>query len=901
MFFPPKKNPSRFATLFCRAGAMLLLGVSLNGAFCFGQAARQPSVGAAPPANNTGNNTGSSTDAPAVANERAVKMDTFTVRASREGGVTTEGSQPVQTYDTSQISDSGAFNVQDFLDDLPPGEDGDEILILIDGQPAHINPASIPLDMIERVQVSLFGSIPELGAYAQGKVINIILKKNFAGGEIGERIRAAFAGGGFQHNTKFSTNITRRKWSYFLGGGITHTNELLAGARDFSRNQDHTARGGTDMRLAWGSPAVVQAVAGNLNGITDGNGNPVASALVPENQNGLSLAPAQFVPGNTALSPGAYAQRRYNTSALRMLIAPTTVYDANAAVTWKRNDKLTVSISGNYADTTVRRIGPPPVSAASSATLVPAAFNPFGQDIRVGLVHTEFGPTRQDTRTNNAQIGLKASGKIGTLAVPPGGYSTAWNWNSSIGYQYVKSRTEATDLDREKFTESLAAADPALRFNPFGDPADGPVNAHLYPDLTLHRSRQDIARNTRLNASANGPLAILPGGPLRLSLAGAYANYNRDRLNTHPSANNPARTRQLIDAAFGSVALNIPIFGRTNMAPLLRRLETEGSFWQNIQSDDSRRRSYAGGVVWSPLRGLLMRARYSVLEDTPATVSIASESLVTETFIDRARDDETVTDVVVFTRGSISAATSKNETGTCGLTLEPPFLKGLRFTATHNVRQRHRIYQRGFSAQEIINNESSFAGRVIRDTPSAEDVALGLPGRITAIDTTPGNTGEFEVRDMNLSLEYRLPSQQYGRILLRAYATRVFETRYQAYPGVEYIHRGGGEYNPPDWTFQGQASWNHKGWNTVVRVNYTGPRMTAPADGSDNASYTTVNLDLSYQFKNAIIGKFGKRLRVGVGIANLFDVDPLYADTIIGYRDGSPLGRLYTCSFTLPI
>jgi hypothetical protein len=869
----------------------------LNTAFVLGQ-----TVGGVTPetaATDTSGNPSGSTPTPS-SDDNTVKLGTYTVKASREGGVTTEGPQPVQTYDSAQISDSGAFSVQDFLDDLPPGEDGDEVVILIDGQPAHIDPASIPLDMIERVQVSLYGSIPELGAYAQGKVINIILKKDFIGGEIGERIRAAFAGGGFQQNTKFSINRTRGRWSYFFGGSMTKTNELLASAREYSRNQDHTARGGTDMRLAWGTPAVVQAVSGDLNGITDAGGNPVASALVPENQDGLSLTPAQFIAGDTALSPTAYSQRRFNTSSYRMLTAPATSYSTNAAATYKRGDRFRISLSGNYSTSKTDRIGQPPVSAASSATLVPAAYNPFGQDIRVGLVHTEFGPTTQKTRTHNAQFGLKANGRIGDLTPPaPGDYSKAWNWNTSLGYQHTRSRTDATDLDKDKFTASLISPDPALRFNPFGDPSAGPVNAHLYPGLTIHRSRQDINNYIRLNASTNGPLVILPGGPLRLAIASSYTHHQRDRENTHPASGDPPKTRQTIDAGAVSTSINVPIFGRTNPAPLLRRLETSASGWQNIQSDDSRRRSYAGGVVWSPWRPLLLRARYSVYENTPATTNLAgSESLVTETFIDRARDDEPVTDINVFKRGIIEAVTSKNETKTCGFTIEPPFAQGLRFTATHNIRQRHRIYQSGFSAQEIINNESSFPGRVIRDTPDAGDIALGQPGRITAIDTTPGNTGESESRDMNFSLEYRLPTQQYGRILLRAYATRVFESDYQAYPGVEYVYRSGG---PPDWTFQGQASWSHKGWNTVMRVNHTGARLIAPADGSDNVTYTTVNFDLSYQFRTAIVGKFGKRLRIGVGIANCFDEDPLYADTIAGYRGGSPLGRLYTCSFTLPM
>ncbi|MDF9832612.1 iron complex outermembrane receptor protein [Ereboglobus sp. PH5-5] len=921
--FPDKARRSPFSQ-FHRSGKILLLVLFLGGAsHGFGQKAGTSTetpaetngktvpvtLAAATETSNQGkkgsgdNSSSTSSSTPAAAAENTIVLDTYTVKASREGGVVTEGPQPVQTYDSAQISDSGAFSMEDFLEDLPPAEDGDEVLILIDGQPAHIDPETIPLDMIERVQVSLYGSIPELGAYAQGKVINIILKKDYVGGDIGERIRVAAAGGGFHQYTKFSMNVTKRRWSYFLSGVYWKTNELLASSRELSRNQDHTYRDGTDMRLAWGTPGVVQAASGNLAGIVDSGGNPVASALVPENQNGLSLTASDFLAGDTALSATAYGQRRFNTSEYRMLIAPTRRHNLNGSVTYKRGDRFRISLSGNYTETKVERIGAPPVTAASSKTLVPAAHNPFGQDVYVGLVHTEFGPTRQTARTRNAQFGLKMSGKIGDITPPaPGQHSTAWNWSSSIGYQRYRSRTIATDLDKDAFTASLASDDPALRFNPFGDPALGPVNAHLYPGLTVYRTRLDDITNVRYNAAANGPLVILPGGPLRLALAAAYHHQDRDRENTNATSGNPARTEKTNDSGAGSASLNVPLFGRTNTAPLLRRLETSASYWQNMQSQGNRRRSYAGGLVWSPARSLLLRARYSVYENKPAKSTFAgSESLVTETFIDRARDDETVTDVTVFTRGSISAVTSKSETQTLGFTLEPTFLKGLRFSATHNIRQRHRIYQSSFSAQEIINNESSFPGRVIRDDPTPADIANGHPGRITRIDTTPGNTGEAEVRDLRFSLEYRLPRQQYGRIMLRAYATHVIDSDYQVFPGVDYTYRSTSGNNPPEWTFQGQASWNHKGWNTVIRVNHTGPRMNAPIDDPGNPSYTTMNFDLSYQFQKPIIGKFGRRLRIGVGIANCFDVEPLYADTVSGYRTGSPLGRMYTCSLTLPM
>ncbi len=227
-------------------------------------------------------------------------------------------------------------------------------------------------------------------------------------------------------------------------------------------------------------------------------------------------------------------------------------------------------------------------------------------------------------------------------------------------------------------------------------------------------------------------------------------------------------------------------------------------------------------------------------------------------------------------------------------------LKGFHFSASYDVRQRHNILQQTFDPQEIINNEAVFPGRVIRTTRDPTRSLGGLPGNIVAVDVTPGNSGEAESRDIDFSLQYLLPWQEWGRFRISAFARRILESRYEIAPGVRYVHESSSDLNPPDWTFQSLASWNRLGWNASVRWRYTGPVVAGNSDDPGIPAIMTMDLNLGYRFQRAFWGQMGRGLRVAIGLENVFDRPPPFADTISGYRGGSPLGRTYSCAVTVP-
>ena len=71
------------------------------------------------------------------AHERALdsapvqQLETLRVTATKPAPSETAGPEPVEHYGSEEIYDSGAFDVNEFIDSLPPAEEGEELLVLV--------------------------------------------------------------------------------------------------------------------------------------------------------------------------------------------------------------------------------------------------------------------------------------------------------------------------------------------------------------------------------------------------------------------------------------------------------------------------------------------------------------------------------------------------------------------------------------------------------------------------------------------------------------------------------------------------------------------------------------------------------------------------------------------------
>lgn len=817
-------------------------------------------------------------------------MAPFVVKSSRLGLGDTANAEGLDLYGSQQLFDSGAFGFDDFLETLPPDRSGGQQLVLVDGKPTYLDLSKIPLDMIEGIEISKEGSMPKYGAYASGRIINVRLKKNYRGAESSLRLGGSFEGGAFQRRIRFSGTALQEGWKLFFALDASNAEALYASQRSFSRNQDHRAQGGRNLLTPWGSTAVIQALEGTLPGIRDDQGAPNAVALVPE---GGANNPGAFLPGvrdpDTGLISAAF-QRSFNSSPYRMLSSPGEQKGINLSLGRKLGRDLEFSITGSFSRSSSDRIGPPPVTPTSASTVVPAGLNPFGKDIMIGLVHLGFGPTRQESWSDNSQLGLRLSGKT----------ASAWNWSLGTGGRFARSSQQATDLDKDRFSAALRAVDYASRFDPFGGAAAEAHNTLLYPSLRVLRSSRNRSSALGLDASASGPLAKLAAGPLTLSLNSQAAASSQERSSENSLSTSTPDSRSTKQRFSNSAHLNLPLYSKENAAPLRQRLDFNLSTALSGQDDDSSGKDLGGGLSWAPIKNLFIRSRLGWREDSPPSKIVAApDVLVRETLIDPRRPGTPASEVQILTRDEVPREKSTAQRLNLFLSYQPVPIKGLELSLGYQERTRKHLLERSYDPQDVLNNESSLPGRVQRASPNAQDLALGQPGTVLVVDTSPGNTGTQKTRSLEMDLEYSYAFEHLGRLRLSGFAERILEASYEIAPGVNFVHNSSSNQNPALWSCGGTLMWNLGAWSSHLNYRYTSPPIHPSLAG--DGVLQKLDLNFSYQFRKPFWGKGQRGPRILLGLGNVLAGTPPFADTLNGFRTGSAQGRSYSLTLMLPL
>lgn len=850
--------------------------------------------------------------------------------ANPEFGVRTESSLPL-------------FNVAFGSADVPLGQSGvsganlrglgsGSTLVLVDGRrrpiagqgntstdsgQGFVDLNTIPLGMIERVEVLADGASALYGSDAIGGVINVVLKKNYAGVDFSADYGGTFAGGARERratvNAGFTSDDGRLRGMF--AAAVYDRARLTAAQRDFSANQDHRAiaigRGadgapvsGSDLRLSWGYPAVVQAGAGTLAGATTPEGAATPFALVPE---GARVAPpaSGFV---GVAAPGAAGLRQANTAEFLTLVAPQESRALSGSLEYEATPTLRLSLGFSHSEVAGEFDAQPPVSTPSAtsgfgsfATVVPAsidgrpnALNPFGQDVLVGLVHEEFGSIRQTTRTRSQGGFAGASGVVGGR----------WNWDGSVSWQRERFAQRDIALDGAKFAAALASPDPAQWFNPFVDArAAGPVNAALYPALTAVSRYDGRSELTIGSLVVDGPLASLPGGELRFAAGVEYeqARHRAATLSADGAAAD-ASARRNSRAVFAELA--VPLVGRDNARPGLARAELQLAGRHQDHGAAGRSTDPKIGLLWAPVPSIRLRAGYSTGFRAPSLTEYETPvRTVTASVTDPRRTPAAASGVVVQ-RGStpgLRPETSRQES--YGVTVAPRALRGFAFGIDyHRTRQRNLLQE--WSAQAVVDHEALFPGRVQRAPPAPEDLALGRPGAIEGVDATLLNFGTSLQESVDVSLGYETRSGPLGRFRLDVSGTRLIALRTELRPGVA-ADLAGDTAAPQRWRALAMLAWSRGPWSGSLLATYAGGfssnqsgNLIAP---QGSPPVTVVNLNLGRTFDRGLWRGWAKGAKVGLGIGNLFDRAPPFSDTVFGYNGGlhSPLGRTYRLSLEL--
>lgn len=454
-------------------------------------------------------------------------------------------------------------------------------LVLVNGRRATVN--ANPFDLIttyvdlnrfspvfiERVEILKSGASAIYGADAVGGVINILTRRQPAGGEATVSYGNTFVNDAAEWSASLSAGATRDRLGLSIGLDYFQRNAQAHRDRSFTRTSnliptyvasyDYYSRlpadqlAGYDGRSLVSANARVSVAPGQINGRNGVNipGLPLDApiATLPGTRGGAASAPlASATPSFTAPFRGATGGQFTPAATATFVVPELTRGDPGARNLFDFNEQIWTTPEAERIGIIARLDYEISARAAWFAEAeggrhrtrteyhprdftgtVPRtnAFNPFGVDVVAAWRIPDAGPRRSLTEDDHysAQTGLR--GRAGSTL----------KWELAATY----SRDEFVDTtrnvyDANRVNAALASANPATALNPFGgvsyrqDPA-------LLEGLKTEAWFGGVADLLILDVQVSGQFWHLPAGPLQGS---AFVEYREEQFSAVSDANSRA-------------------------------------------------------------------------------------------------------------------------------------------------------------------------------------------------------------------------------------------------------------------------------------------------------------------------------------------------------------------------
>ena len=435
----------------------------------------------------------------------------------------------------------------------------------ITGLDGTVDLNTIPVAIIDHIEVLQDGASAIYGSDAIAGVVNIITIQRFTGSEANAYIGMYDGkgdGGGWDGKTQefdFTSGIANDTSNLVFNVTYTKQNPISAANRTISKEP---VFGAGQTR---GSSATPQGrfvfIPPTGSTPTDPNNAPagstgLTSAQCPTTNFGSSSSPnyeplcdLTLMPGQPGTAANQYAPfqqtDRFNYAPYNYVLTPEERYSAYMASTTDLADNLTFNASVNYSHrNSTQQAGPTPLFFASTSIItdVPAnqQYNPFGFDL--------------NTQTNNP-LGPGYLGLLGRRMVEDGpriynesedtwrflggfnGYFNAggseWDWDAG----YIFSRDTETDTNYGSFNvqnlrtamgapATCAATTGCVPINFFGGQTDSITASQLA--YSAYTQQNQFQNNQRIYYTdiTNSSLVNLPAGPLGFAAGYQYLEHD---------------------------------------------------------------------------------------------------------------------------------------------------------------------------------------------------------------------------------------------------------------------------------------------------------------------------------------------------------------------------------------
>ena len=829
------------------------------------------------------------------------------------------------------------------------GLGSDQTLILVDGrrlprvsrgtrfEQSDIN--GIPLSAVERIEVLPSTASGIYGGGATGGVVNIVLRREYAGGELNVRYDNTFDTDTAVKRIEgiFGAGLEGGRTNFMVSASYSSSNPLLIGDRDFAaRSRLLQLQNNPDAFLAnpFSPPAAsLTNIAARPafdfpHFLETGEIRFTAPDLVFDDGTPLGSSRTHVPTGYVGVSSDGGAALQSNSGSFDYGL-PNSIGGLRSSLI---NNPTTSSISLNirremtesldfFIDTSyfrnegriLRANVPTRVTLAADAPN-----NPFQQAIVVSF--PAVGLQFEETNTSESR---QVTGGF-SLQLPR-------KWAMNADYQWSQSaikREGPGSVLSAAGQEALASGtlDVIRDLNGSGLDVTGFLrNLPTEIDGPQESTQRIVALRT------SGPLLTIAGGDVALSaiienreetLEAAF--FDRVAADDSGIVVFTPENEETVDSFYLEVLA--PVFSTKNSRAGLELLEFQlaarhDSYSLNLQEELS---DTGGGFLVDSRQGPLPSVSYQELDFSSTDITTAIryspvESLILRTswgtgflppqinqtiplfrpdFPVRLRDpkrgntEEVITVGEVFLSGSRDIKPEKSESWSAGLVFEPKRVDGMRIALDYTrIEKEDEISSAG--SQFIVDNEDDFSSRVGRGPLSQEDEALGYTaGPIQRLDLGPVNIAKSTVEAFDLRFDYEWNLGDFGALAATLNATYQKSLRSQITSESPEVERVDFVDGPLEWRAAGGLRWEGSGpyslgWNFThygsQKVTFSSLEPTDPRNldrvlsqgGSRLPSRTYHDIFARLDFDGFDVPRWFRGGILQLGIQNVFDTSPV--------------------------
>jgi iron complex outermembrane receptor protein len=780
------------------------------------------------------------------------------------------GYNQVQTITGAEIKASGATTIDEFLRDTAvdsanswgsnfdygaTGGSGIALrglsekytLVLVDGQrvapfafpsngtDSFVDLNSIPINMVERIEIVKTGAVSEYGSDAIGGVVNIITKKQYGFGD-----------------------LDRDRYNVTLGADYFHQNGFTLADRSNTAGQNYSNRpfGVDGQGASYWEPGGVGNPGAALSSCPYGGQTVAASHLLNGPSSGQACA-ASTANGYTVLPD----QERSNVK----IHATFKLDDHTQAFADFWGSRTVTTIRQGYNTINDGSEAYDPVNGGlnqvSNVVLASNPYNPYNANTPLTYA---FLQQAQQTRavSNFFRLSTGLNGVLDTSALGD------WDWSASVSHSQDRVSNTVTGLLNVATVQNLIN-NGGLNF---ADPSATPSGLD---GLYGRDQNQAISKLDTLDLTAyNDSLYGLPAGNIGLGL-GAQFRHESDLIQEYPNQADGL----LIPFNLQSVD------GQRNVAAAYYQLEvpitSQLSFSQSGRydhySDFGRAFSPRFALRFQPVSWLTAYASYSrgfraptLAENSQSTTSGIQEAIDPYSPTYNPANPQSVT-YAVLTRGNPDLKPERTQNYNAGFELSPDANTGV-----------------GLDWYKIVVNNAIGTGNMqtLVDANNPSVVIRNANGTIAYVNIDYENLNRVSTDGFELTFN-RSQATSIGTFSLSGDAAYVWHfTQESGGDSVDFAGNDGALNTPygasfPRWKGNLALGWGYGDIHSTLSYQYIGPyRLVLESAPGHVSSYSQFNLNVSYTGF--------KRWTLYATVKNLLDRAPPFDPIWLAYPTATP-------------